>query len=101
MDYPESLAVTRFSRKIIVPTYLLEATSSGGVCINDTIFQVGVIDLPFGGVGPSGMGAYHGKATFDTFSHYKSVLKNSFRFELNVRYPPYGNNLNWIKRLLG
>ena len=98
---PKPLALYLFSNDKSKQERVLEATSSGGVCINDTIFQVGVIDLPFGGVGPSGMGAYHGKATFDTFSHYKSVLKKSFRFELNVRYPPYGNKLNWIKRLLG
>ena len=98
---PKPLALYLFSNNKSKQERVLEATSSGGVCINDTIFQVGVIDLPFGGVGPSGMGAYHGKATFDTFSHYKSVLKKSFRFELNVRYPPYGNKLNWIKRLLG
>jgi acyl-CoA reductase-like NAD-dependent aldehyde dehydrogenase len=98
---PKPLALYLFSNNKSKQERVLEATSSGGVCINDTIFQVGVIDLPFGGVGPSGMGAYHGKATFDTFSHYKSVLKKSFRFELNVRYPPYGNKLNGIKRLLG
>ena len=98
---PKPLALYLFSNNKSKQEWVLEATSSGGVCINDTIFQVGVIDLPFGGVGPSGMGAYHGKATFDTFSHSKSVLKKSFRFELNVRYPPYGNKLNWIKRLLG
>ena len=98
---PKPLALYLFSNNKSKQERVLEATSSGGVCINDTIFQVGVIDLPFGGVGPSGMGAYHGKATFDTFSHYKSVLKKSFRFELNVRYPPYGNKINWIKRLLG
>ena len=98
---PKPLALYLFSNNRSKQERVLEATSSGGVCINDTIFQVGVIDLPFGGVGPSGMGAYHGKASFDTFSHYKSVLKKSFRFELNVRYPPYGNKLNWIKRLLG
>ena len=98
---PKPLALYLFSNNKSKQERILEATSSGGVCINDTIFQVGVIDLPFGGVGPSGMGAYHGKATFDTFSHYKSVLKKSFRFELNVRYPPYGNKINWIKRLLG
>ena len=46
-------------------------TSSGGICINDTIMHLGVEELPFGGVGASGMGAYHGKHGFDTFTHYK------------------------------
>ena len=98
---PKPLALYLFSNNKAKQEQVLKATSSGGVCINDTIFQVGIIDLPFGGVGPSGMGNYHGKASFETFSHYKSVLKKSFRFESNVRYPPYGNKINWIKRFLG
>ncbi len=98
---PKPLALYLFSNNKTKQKRVLEATSSGGACINDTIFQVGIVDLPFGGVGPSGMGNYHGKATFKTFSHYKSVLKKSFRFESNFRYPPYGNKINWLKRLLG
>jgi aldehyde dehydrogenase (NAD+) len=54
---------------------MLQSTSSGGVCINDTVMHIAVSALPFGGVGENGMGRYHGKASFDTFSHYKSVLK--------------------------
>ncbi len=51
--------------------------------------HVGVTDLPFGGVGDSGIGAYHGKASFDTFSHYKSILSRPFWGDLNWRYAPY------------
>lgn len=98
---PKPLALYLFSNSQTKQEQVLANTSSGGVCLNDTIFQVGVIDLPFGGVGPSGIGAYHGKASFDTFSHYKSVLKKSFRFESNLRYPPYGNKINLVKRLFG
>ena len=63
--------------------------------------HIGVPDLPFGGVGDSGMGAYHGKATFDTFSHYKSVLKRSFWPDLEVRYPPYANKLDLVRKVFG
>jgi len=57
--------------------------------------------LPFGGVGDSGIGNYHGKASFDTFSHYKSVLKKGFRFDPNWRYPPYKDKLSLLKRIIG
>jgi len=62
--------------------------------------QVGVTTLPFGGVGDSGMGNYHGKASFDTFSHFKSVLKKGFWFDLNWRYPPYNGKLSLFKRII-
>ncbi|MGL4619677.1 MAG: aldehyde dehydrogenase family protein, partial [Chroococcidiopsis sp.] len=55
----------------------------------------------FGGVGSSGMGKYHGKASFDTFSHYKSVLYRSLAIEINLRYPPYRGKLPLLKRILG
>ena len=80
---------------------VLQQTSSGGVCLNDTIMQVGISSLPFGGVGDSGIGNYHGKASFDTFSHYKSVLKNYFWLDLNWRYAPYQGKLSALKRIIG
>ncbi len=59
-------------------------------------------NLPFGGVGDSGMGNYHGKAGFETFSHYKSILQKSFLIELNLKYSPYtSSKLKWLKRLIG
>ena len=82
---PKPLALYLFSNDRAKQERVLSATSSGGVCLNDTIMQVGVIDLPFGGVGDSGIGSYHGRASFDTFSHYKSVLRRSLRFDLNWR----------------
>ncbi len=98
---PKPLALYLFSKDKTKQDFVLENTSSGGVCLNDTIMQVGVTDLPFGGVGDSGIGTYHGKASFDTFSHYKSVLKKGFRFDLNWRYPPYQKNLESMKKMLG
>ena len=80
---------------------MLETTSSGGVCLNDVVMQAGVPDLPFGGVGGSGMGSYHGQAGFDTFSHAKAVLRRPFRLDFKLRYPPYGIDLNLLRRLAG
>jgi aldehyde dehydrogenase (NAD+) len=68
---------------------VVNETSSGGASINATMFHVAVPGLPFGGVGPSGMGAYHGRASFDTFSHAKSVLKKSTKPDPDLAYPPY------------
>ena len=64
-------------------------TSAGGVCVNHTVVHVGVGELPFGGIGPSGMGAYHGKAGFDTFSHGKAVLRKPTKPDPSIIYPPY------------
>ena len=72
---------------------IIARTTSGSVCVNDLIVQLSVDTLPFGGVGASGFGAYHGKYTFDTFSHRKSVLKRDFGFVGETVglfwYPPY------------
>ncbi|MEM7792821.1 MAG: aldehyde dehydrogenase [Cyanobacteria bacterium P01_C01_bin.118] len=98
---PKPLALYLFSRDQAKQQQVLTETSSGGVCLNDTILHVGVPGLPFGGVGQSGMGNYHGKASFDTFSHYKSVLKKTFWFDLDWRYAPYKpSKLAQIKKLV-
>ena len=78
---------------------IIRETSSGGGCINATIMHTANPHLPFGGVGNSGMGNYHGKASFDTFSHQKSILRKAFRPDLNLIYPPYRNKLKLLKRL--
>lgn len=96
---PKPLALYLFSNNPNKQQQVLESTSSGSVCLNDTILQVGVIDLPFGGVGDSGIGGYHGQASFSTFSHYKSVLKKSFRFDPNWRYAPYQSKLEQLQRI--
>lgn len=96
---PKPLALYIFSRNKDIQQRILQATSSGGVCINDTIMQVGVNELPFGGVGESGIGSYHGMASFDTFSHHKSVLKKSFLLELNWRYAPYKEKVEQLKKM--
>uniref|UniRef100_A0AC34RGP4 Aldehyde dehydrogenase n=1 Tax=Panagrolaimus sp. JU765 TaxID=591449 RepID=A0AC34RGP4_9BILA len=78
-------------------------TSSGGIVINDLIMHLSLETLPFGGVGNSGMGNYHGKYTFDTFTHQKAVLHRPAGFEriLFMRYPPYNENkLSWARRFV-
>ena len=68
---------------------IVDEVSSGGVCVNQTLMHVLPPDLPFGGVGDSGMGAYHGKRGFDAFSHHKSVLRKPTKPDLKLLYPPY------------
>lgn len=98
---PKPLALYFFSRDPERQARILSETSSGGVCINDTVMQVGVAGLPFGGVGDSGMGSYHGKATFDTFSHFKSVLRKGLWLDLRWRYAPYtAAGLKQIRRIV-
>ena len=79
---------------------VITQTQSGGGCINDVIMHVSAHHLPFGGLGSSGMGAYHGKKTFDAFTHHRSVFIQSNIFKLNYRYPPYFKITKLIKRYL-
>lgn len=97
---PKPLALYLFSHNKQLQERVLQETSSGGVCINDTILQIAASSLPFGGVGESGMGAYHGKAGFDTFSHYKSVLFKPFWLDLAVRYAPYKGKLALARKMI-
>jgi len=99
-NQPKPLALYFFSKNQEYQQQILQKTSSGGVCINDTIMQIAVSELPFGGVGNSGIGSYHGKTSFDTFSHQKSVLKKSFLLDIKVRYAPYLGKLDLVKRLM-
>lgn len=77
-------------------------TSAGGMCVNETLFHLAVPDLPFGGVGPSGMGRYHGRWGFEAFSHVKAVLSHSTISDPSLRYPPYSNTdakmMRWSMR---
>lgn len=99
-ERPKPLALYYFSRDEARQQTVLEETSSGGVCFNDVVVQLDNHELPFGGVGASGMGAYHGKASFDTFSHARSVTRRTMLFDLELRYPPYEGKLELVKRLL-
>ncbi|KAJ6314145.1 hypothetical protein OIU78_017744 [Salix suchowensis] len=86
---PKPLAAYLFTNNDKLKNYFVQSVSSGGMAINDTVLHVTVSSLPFGGVGESGMGSYHGKFSFDAFSHKKAVLYRSFSGDSSVRYPPY------------
>ena len=86
---PHPLALYLFSEDRAVQERFLTAVPYGGGCINDTIIHLATSRMGFGGVGQSGMGAYHGKKSFDTFSHEKSVVKKSTVIDLPIRYMPY------------
>jgi aldehyde dehydrogenase (NAD+) len=84
------LALYLFTKDQKVEDDVLTRTSSGGACVNGTLLHIMDARMPFGGVGPSGTGAYHGRHTFETFSHRKSVLTRGTRFDPKIMYPPYG-----------
>lgn len=87
---PKPLALYLFSEDRLNQSLVLNRLSFGGGCVNDTILHLANPHLGFGGVGASGMGRYHGKAGFDTFSNVKGIRKVSGAFDLPLRYPPYG-----------
>ncbi|WP_394922992.1 aldehyde dehydrogenase [uncultured Robinsoniella sp.] len=86
---PKPLAAYYFTGSRKRENYFLKHTSFGGGCINDTVMHLVSSHMPFGGVGDSGMGGYHGKDSFETFSHKKSVLKKAVWLDMPFRYPPY------------
>lgn len=94
------LALYYFSESKKKIKHVLRSTTSGGVTINDTIIHVANPNLPFGGVGNSGVGKYHGKESFETFTHNKSVMKRGTFIEFNIRFAPYKNKLNLVKRIM-
>lgn len=96
---PTPLALYLFTRDRDVQDRVLRETRSGGVALNDTVLHIVGTDLPFGGLGESGLGAYHGRASFDAFSHNRSVLRRSFAFDSNWRYPPARLSLPALKRV--
>ena len=96
---PKPLAFYFFSRDKARQERVLAGTSSGGGCINDTVVHFTVTGLPFGGVGDSGMGKYHGKASFETFTHDRSIIRNNFLVDVFLRYPPYKDHLRWLRKL--
>ncbi|XP_066299759.1 aldehyde dehydrogenase family 3 member B1-like [Branchiostoma lanceolatum] len=98
------LALYAFANDQKVIRDIVERTSSGAFCGNDTMMQMSLSTLPFGGVGTSGMGNYHGKFGFDTFSHKKAVMLKALAMEKmnGLRYPPYTDQKwSWFKRLAG
>jgi coniferyl-aldehyde dehydrogenase len=97
---PQPLALYVFDERRDTVDRVLDGTSAGGVSVNDTILHIAQHDLPFGGVGASGMGAYHGEDGFRTFSRMKPIFRQA-RFNLvGLLNPPYGAKFKWLLRLL-
>lgn len=93
------LALYIFSEDEKMQEKIISSVAFGGGCINDTIMHITNPRMPFGGIGGSGIGAYHGKAGFEAFSHQKSLLVQSSSHDIPLRYPPYGDKLALAKKL--
>tara|TARA_B000000609_G_C24167900_1_gene348203 strand:- start:251 stop:1621 length:1371 start_codon:yes stop_codon:yes gene_type:complete len=96
------LALYIFSNNKKLSNYVLNNFSFGGACVNDTMTHYANPNLPFGGVGQSGIGNYHGKFSFDTFSHYKSIFKKSMFIDFSalIRFAPWKEKFNFIKKIV-
>ncbi|XWS73537.1 hypothetical protein CRYUN_Cryun02cG0138000 [Craigia yunnanensis] len=88
---PKPLAIYAFTHNEVLRKRMVSETSSGSVVFNDAVIQFAADTIPFGGIGESGIGKYHGKFSFDTFSHYKAILRRSFLTEFWFRFPPWNN----------
>lgn len=100
LSRPRPLALYLFSRNRKLQRRVVETIPFGGGCINDTISHITTPYLPFGGTGDSGMGAYHGRYGYETFTHAKSILSKPFRPDLPVRYPPLTGKLDLLHKTL-
>ncbi|WP_300355296.1 aldehyde dehydrogenase family protein, partial [uncultured Alcanivorax sp.] len=94
------LALYLFTGSEQVERQVLDNVQFGGGCINNTVMHVANPHLPFGGVGESGMGAYHGQNSFDVFSHKRSILKATTLFDIKFRYAPYKDKVKMMKKLI-
>lgn len=96
---PKPLSLYLFSPDKSTQKQIIDNVPFGGGCINDTLVHLSNPDLPFGGIGQSGFGNYHGKSSFDLFTHQKSVMERGSWLDIPFRYPPYEGNLKWLKKL--
>lgn len=96
---PKPLALYYFTKDKKREAGILRNISYGGGCINDTVVHLATSYMPFGGVGNSGMGGYHGKDSFDTFTHRKSIMKKSLLVDIPIRYAPFKNKLALLKKI--
>lgn len=98
--YEKPLSLYVFTESKAFAEEIIQKFSFGGGCINDTVVHFSNKNLPFGGVGNSGIGSYHGKKSYETFSHQKSILKKATWFDNPIRYAPYKNKLKFIRKIL-
>ncbi|MGL5713727.1 MAG: aldehyde dehydrogenase family protein, partial [Paraclostridium sp.] len=98
--YEKPLALYVFSENKLFAEYVIENFTFGGGCINDTISHVASTNLPFGGVGTSGMGRYHGHSSFKTFTYEKAIVKKDTKFDIKLVFPPYKDKIKLIKKVM-
>lgn len=98
--YEKPLALYVFSENKIFTEKIINKFAFGGGCVNDTISHVASLYLPFGGVGKSGIGKYHGYSSFKTFTYEKAIVKKSSKFDVKLVFPPYNKKLNLIKKVM-
>ncbi|MGG3523950.1 aldehyde dehydrogenase [Bacillus pseudomycoides] len=98
-NHPKPLALYVFTENKNVEKQVLGRISFGGGCVNDTMSHMANLHLPFGGLGNAGFGSYHGKHSFDTFTHRKSILKKSSRIDLGFVFPPYRNKIKILRKI--
>jgi aldehyde dehydrogenase (NAD+) len=102
VKHPKPLALYLFTKDISVEKHVLNKCSFGGGCINDTIIHIANSNMGFGGVGDSGMGSYHRKKSFDTFTHYRSIVKKATWLDIPIRYRPYSKiKYKLLRKFLG
>jgi aldehyde dehydrogenase (NAD+) len=99
-SYEKPLALYIFTADNKLAKKIIAKYSFGGGCINDTLVHISNDRLPFGGVGHSGIGAYHGKLSFTLFSHQKAIVKKATWLDIPIRYAPYHTKLHWLKKVL-
>lgn len=100
MQNPKPLSFYLFSNNTNDQEWWMKHVSFGSGCINNTLWQLSNPYIPFGGIGPSGIGAYHGKFSFETFTHAKSVMSTPVWFDPKIKYPPFSGKLKIFKRLI-
>jgi aldehyde dehydrogenase (NAD+) len=96
---PNPLACYVFTNSAATERKVIDQVPFGGGCINNALIHLANPNLPFGGIGESGMGAYHGIDSFETFSHKKAVVRSSFMMDMKLKYPPY-RGLGLIRKLI-
>jgi acyl-CoA reductase-like NAD-dependent aldehyde dehydrogenase len=99
-SHPAPLALYIFAEDRREQNLVLDRTKSGGVTVNGTLLHIAQEDLPFGGIGPSGMGYYHGLAGFERFTHPRAVFRTGFFNAANLLAPPYGKRTKRLLKLL-
>ncbi|MBC5993234.1 aldehyde dehydrogenase [Pontibacter cellulosilyticus] len=98
--HPYPLALYLFTSSKENEKYILNNIRFGAGCINDTVIHLSNPSIPFGGIGTSGFGSYHGKYSFDTFTHAKGILKTTTVVDVPLRYPPYGDKGKYVKMVM-